>query len=362
MLIYYLTLRFLSLIERLYNLSTIYEVAAIMITIVAFFYYQLAWFAFIFNLMGVLILLWEFYGHSIAMKFTVCYDDFKAGFRKDLWEPRLPPYTMKMDPKAAELNLRLNPNHQDVGVLDICTLKRNVGLVGPLAWEGGEVVAKKNGYNLIMAKLTLKFEESTAEEGNIYLVGRGRLGRFHYLIGIDKSSRDVFFHIWDKEEKARYGPPEVGSYIKERGRTHLKDYLEGWGEKWLILGIEWSLEGPKFFAYKEGEKNIVKIPVNTPPELREEILKDSKAIYLYGLTEFAIRTDLMTKDPYIKKSIKGAVDYVRVKTAPLYWMVVIQRLVSVKASLLRRPFQRRKQQQSSNIPMIPPSEEPLLVH
>ncbi len=127
---------------------------------------------------------------------------------------------------------------------------------GALGWKGPEIVAKRKGYNLIMAKIALNFEESTAKRGNTYLSGRSRLDRFHYLIGIDKSSKEVFFHIWDKKEKASYGPPEVGSYIKERGRTHLKDYLKDLGERWLILGIEWSFEGPKFFAFKEGKKTL----------------------------------------------------------------------------------------------------------
>jgi len=308
--------------ERLYNLATIYEIVAVVITITSFFYHQLTLFAFIFDMMGILVLLWEIYGPSITMKFMVSYDDFKRGLREDLWELRLPPYTLKKDPEAAKLKIEPDIDRQ---VLNICALKRDVGLKGPLEWEGPEIAARGNGYNLIMAKITLDFEESTAEKGTIYLIGRGRLGRFHYFIGIDKSSRDVFFHIWDKEEKASYGPSEVGSYIKERGRTHLKDYLkDSGGEKWLILGIEWGFEGPKFFASKEGEKNVVKIPANPPPKLRDEILKDTRSIALYGLPEFAIRIDLVAKDPKIKKSIKGAIDYVKVRTAPLYWMGYIQ--------------------------------------
>lgn len=305
------------MIERFYNLPTIYEMIAIVTTIVAFFYHPLSLFAFIFDLMGILILLWEIYGPSITMKFAVYYDDFKKGFREELWERRIPFQTWKRDSEAVELRIDCNV---DKNVLGICALKRDVGLEGPLKWEGPEIVARKNGYNLIMAKISLNFKESTAKEGNIYLSALGYLGRFQYLIGIDKSSRDVFFHIWDKKAKATYGSTEVGAYIKERGRTHLKDYLDGLGEKWLILGIEWSLEGPKFFAFKEGEKNVVKIPANPPPELREEILKDSRWIYFYGLSEFGIRMDLVAENSIVKRSIKGAINYVKVKTAPHHWM------------------------------------------
>jgi len=133
----------------------------------------------------------------------------------------------------------------------------------PLKWEGPEIVARKNGYNLIMAKIMLNFEESTAERGNIYLSGRGYLGRFQYLIGIDKSSRDVFFHIWDKKERASYGPPEVGSYIKERGRIHQKDYLRSQGEKYLILGIEWGLMDRNSLRLKK-VRRICQNPCKSP--------------------------------------------------------------------------------------------------
>jgi len=325
-------------LERLYNLSVIYGILATIITIISFINHQFAIFAFIFNVTGVLVLLWNIYGSTINMKFVIYYDDFRRGFRKDLWECRLPPYTLEKDPQAVDFKIEVDSERQ---VLEICALKRDVGFPSksPLKWEGPKIVARKNGYNLIMAKIMLNFKESTAERGNIYLSGRGRLGRFEYLIGIDKTSKDVFFHIWDKEAKASYGPPKVGSYIKERGRTHLKDYLTGQGERYLILGIEWGFDGPKFFAFKEGEKDFAKIPANPPPEIRGEILKDSRNIFLYGLSEFAIRTDLVAKDPKIKESIKGAVKYVKVKQAPLSWIISI--IISIQ-NLLKTAWMKKK--------------------
>ncbi len=79
----------------------------------------------------------------------------------------------------------------------------------------------------------------------------------------------------------------------------------------------------KVLCLQRGEKNIVKIPANPPPELRDVILKDSRNIYLYGLHEFSIRVDLVASSK-VRKSIKGALDYVKVKTAPLYWVICIQ--------------------------------------
>jgi len=307
-------------VERLYEVSIVYGIIGAAVTIATVFCPLFASVALIIDIIGIAILIWEIYGPTISMKFVRYYDDFKEGFKEDLWYLRYPVYTVRRDPDAVWLETRPDiRNH----ILEIRVLKRDVGLRGPLKWEGPEIVAKRKGYNLIMAKIALNFEESTAKKGNIYLSGRSSSGRFLYLMGIDKSSREVFFHIWDKEERASYGPPEVGSYIKERGRTHLKDYLKGPGEKWLILGIEWSFkEGPKFFAFKEGEKNFIKIPANPPPELRDAILKDSRNIYLYGLHEFSIRIDLVA-DSKVRKSIKGAVDYVKVKTAPLYLIISI---------------------------------------
>jgi hypothetical protein len=320
------------MLERLYNLSTIYGIITIVITIISIFQPQFALPAFVLIITRVLMALWQFYGPLISMKLMNCYDDFDKGFREDLWECRLPLYTVEKDPNAVILEKDVNKS-----VLKVGALKHDVGLEGPLRWEGPEIVArKKNMYNCIMAKIALNFEESTADEGNIYLCGRGPSRRFHYLIGIDKSSKDVFFHIWDREEKARYGPPDVGSYIKEKGRTHLKDYLKDPGKKFLILGIEWGFDGVKILAFKDGEKNFIKIPANPPPEIREEILKDSRNIYLFGLPEFIIRIDLVAKDSRSMSSIKGEVDYVKGKITSLSWAIGIMKGIFKLLSFILR--------------------------
>ena len=205
-------------------------------------------------------------------------------------------------------------------------MKRDVGLQKALKWEGPEIAAKGQGHNLVLVKAMLDFDESTSEDGNICLYGYGRSGRFHYLIGIDKKSRDIFYHLWEKR-RAR-GDFDLGTYLEERGRTHLKDYLDGSGEKWVTLGLEWGLDGPKYFAFSEEDQEIIKIPCVPPPQLRRELIKDSRAIHLFGLKEFGIRVNLATNDRDQKRSIAGSLSYIKVKSAPLHWCYYLKRILS----------------------------------
>jgi len=312
------------MLEKFYNISTIYGIFGAIVTILALIIPSqvILQFATIYDTIGISILIWELIRPSITMKFTITYDNFND-LQKTLkkFEKRLPPFT-------PEENINFTLSIKENKYLILHTEKRSTKLDYPLSWEGPEIVAKKSGYNTIIAKIMLNFEQSTAENGNIYLSGTSRLGRFHYLIGIDKKSRDIFFHIWDKKEKIRYKGSPIGFY-PERGRTHLKDYFKENGEKWIIIGIEWGFDGPKYFAYKEGEKDIVKIPVNISPKIKTEILKDSRNIYLYGVKEFAIRTDLEVKENKYK-TIIGAIDYIKVKPAPLNWIPTLKNLLKIK--------------------------------
>ena len=58
------------------------------------------------------------------MKFMIYYDDFRRGFRKDLWECRLPLYTLEKDPQAVDFKIEVNLDKQ---VLEICALKEGCG-------------------------------------------------------------------------------------------------------------------------------------------------------------------------------------------------------------------------------------------
>ena len=68
-----------------------------------------------------------------------------------------------------------------------------------IKWEGPELTARRNGFNFIRAKIRLDFNSSTAINGNIYISGRG--DRFHYLLGIGKDSKDIFFIVGIHIEK-----------------------------------------------------------------------------------------------------------------------------------------------------------------
>ena len=37
---------------------------------------------------------------------------------------------------------------------------------------------------------------------------------------------------------------DLGGYVEERDRIRLKDYLEGAGEKWVTLELEWGWTVP----------------------------------------------------------------------------------------------------------------------
>jgi len=292
-----------------------------------YFFPSLRALAFSLDIVGVAVILWELYSESITMSFLVVYNDFREGINMDKWEKRLPYYTYRRDPDSVEFSLSSDE------LLDIIVLKRDVGFQKALKWEGPEISSKGEGYNLVMVKVMLDFDKSTSENGNICLYGYGRSGRFHYLIGIDKKTRDIFYHLWEKR-RAR-GEFDLGDYIEERGRTHLKNYLDGPGEKWVTFGLEWDFDGPKYFAFSEEDKDIVKIPAVPPPQLRKDLISDSRSIYLFGLKEFGIRVNLATDFKDEKRSIVGSLSFVKVKSAPLHWLYYLKRIFRMCLAYLK---------------------------
>jgi hypothetical protein len=259
--------------------------------------------------MAITLAVWELAKPYVGEKLLAPYDEFKESIRNDLWERKMPVYTSTQ-------NIKFSPKvNKDTHQLLMITEKCNSQYQYPLSWEGPELAARKRGFNVVMAKMMLDFDRSTVEQGNIYIKGKGK-GRFQYLLGISKKGRDIFFHVFDEKMQC---------YIETRGRTHFHDYFRT-GKKWVVLGIEWKFNGVKYLAREEGEKDFVVYPFNPPPELKDEILSDSRHIYFYGLSEFCIRTDLEVRDSKFK-SIIGVVDYIKVRSAYLHWFEPLKRLL-----------------------------------
>jgi len=167
----------------------------------------------------------------------------------------------------------------------------------PHSWEGPHIVSKNGGYNAIMAKVRLRFDESSAENGCVCLQGWGVGERYLYYIGIDKSHEEIFFHIWDKE----------------------KDFFEDNRQKWVIIGMEWDLDTARWWATDERPGETFKHPFDPPPGLRTDILKDIRNTCLFGLGKFSVRTDLEV----IKgnnQSLVAEIKYIKVKRAPFFWL------------------------------------------
>jgi hypothetical protein len=253
---------------------------------------------FIYPAVGLIMAVLEIIKPYFSRLLITTYDNFEE-FRENLWEVVYPDKTPKE-------NIRFMISASN-SILTLNAEKRNSKFPYPLNWEGPMIRARKGNYNAVMAKVMLDFDKSTAYQGNIYIRGKGK--RFLYLIGIDKSSRDVFFHCMDLERGCEY---------TRRGRAHFKDYFKG-GNKWLILGLEWTGNFVSYFAYEEGEEPRAKPVFSPPPEISEEIARDCLNIFLYGTDEICIRLDLVNEEPEFR-SITGYVDYLKCRKAPLFWM------------------------------------------
>ena len=235
------------------------------------------------------------------------YSDFRKEPLSKRWEKSLA--HLKFTPLE---NINLECKEKENYPLKIITKKKPTNLSYPFEWEGGQIIAKDKGFNFLRAKMRLNFEESTAEEGNVAIWALGNTGNFRYLMGIDKRSKDIFAHCMDDRGN---------EYIKERARTHFKDYLKGKSDEWVVLGIKWELNGVKFFVYdeltKEYDEYLFRGPL-TDRELRERILKDAAKTFLCGIKELWIRTDLVARD--VERSIIAEIEYVDAIKAPFYWL------------------------------------------
>jgi hypothetical protein len=260
-------------------------------------------------IVGFLMAVSDLFIYFIQKLFTKPYDKFEEKLDENLWSISKPTYTPKKD-------IEFRVDIKD-GFLNMIIRKRYspeiAKLPEPRKWEGYEITAKKKGFNFIQAKIMLDFNQSTSPDGNIYICGRGKEKRFHYLLGIDKRSKEIFFHCWDEKR---------GHYIEEGGRVHLKDYFEKRGFGWMTLALEWTYNGVYYLVFDEKEEEFNRYPFYPPPEnyeLRKEILKDSRDIFFYGIEEFCIRTDLKVDSPDFK-SIVGKVKFIKVRKAPLSFL------------------------------------------
>jgi len=143
----------------------------------------------------------------VSEKRIFIYDDFEQGMAPQLWEVRKPAHT-------PEDRVEYKPQWERSQLVMI-TRKRGPKIEYPTSWEGYEIVAKRPT-NRVQARIALDFDGSTADNGNIHVKAKGATGRLLYLIGIDKRSKDIFFHCIDEE---------TGYYIKSGGRIHFKDYF-----------------------------------------------------------------------------------------------------------------------------------------
>ena len=234
--------------------------------------------------------------------FTRRYTDFKKESFTKYWEKSLKhlKYTLPE-------NIEFICEERKGFPLKIITRKKMSKLDSSFEWEGGQIIAKDKGFNFIRVKMRLDFEQSSAEDGNVALWALGNTEEFRYVIGIDRRSGDIFAHCMDDKGN---------EYIKERARTHFKDYLKEKADAWVVLGIKWELSGVRFFIYdelsREADEYLFRGPLANR-ELREKIMKDASKTYLHGVKELWIRTDLVARD--IERSIVAEIEYVDVRKA-----------------------------------------------
>lgn len=289
------------MLEKLWNFSTVYTMTTIANTILGFWMAVFFYISALLTFSGIFMVVMKFRGTQINNFFYRSLEDFRKISDEELsknWKIEYPTIVTDIDKNAIKSNLEIINNK-----LRFETLKKSVGIEDQHAWEGTEIISNKEGFNAVLAKLMLNLEKSKSEESNIYIKGTGQTGKYEYYLGIGSTGPDIFFHIVDLEDNDRV--------YEERGRLHLKDYLQK-DIDWMYLGIEWTFEGPKIFAFIEGEKHYSKIPMNPPPSVKEDILEDSQKINLFGLEKLAIRTDLNVSGHDYEK-VTGEVQYIDVK-------------------------------------------------
>lgn len=289
------------MLGKILNLTAIYTLATVLAAGLGFFFPIFFLFSLILTFAGILILVARFMENQIDLLFYGTLEDFgelSSGGFSDNWDIEYPDIVLEKDKKAIKSNLEIQTHG-----LRFETYKRSVGIEDEHAWEGAEIVSQDSHFNAVIAKMMLDLDETKSEKANIYIKGTGQIGKYEYYLGIGSSGPDIFFHIVDLDDD--------DTVYEDRGRLHLKDYL-GEDLDWIFLGMEWGFDGPKIFAYEEGERDFNKFPMNPPPEIRKDIMEDSKMINLYGLSKFAVRTDLNVEGEQFQK-VAGDLQTIKVK-------------------------------------------------
>jgi len=246
------------------------------------------------------------------------YDDFSLVNIEKNWEIKKPFYTPA---NFLQYNLSFVKNTLQISIKksSFPTYKK---MPYYQKWEGLELHAKKQGVNFLKFRVKINYTLTDAPYGNIYIRGDGRGKRFLYLFGIDKNGQDIFFHVRDEAEGGK------DNYIKEGGRYHLKDLYKK--NKWITLGIEFRYNGIFFliFDFNDKEFNEYKFqPAFKLKELRKEITKDAIKSYYLGLSNFCIKSDIRVGDSDDFKSIVSNIDFIKTRTAPFYWIILIKNKV-----------------------------------
>jgi hypothetical protein len=174
-------------------------------------------------------------------------------------------------------------------------------------WEGLEFIGKERGFNKIEAEISLDFDSSTSNEGNINIMAVHK--DISYVTGIDKRTKGTFFHVWDDEKSA------LPKYVLP------KPHLEQWGLKKddsVVLMMEWKEGEVEYLADKSGDIRQGRWSPARDDESREKVLKNIQEIHENGVDKLLLRIQL--KDSSInKKLITGNIKHVKVRYAPRFF-------------------------------------------
>ena len=193
-------------------------------------------------------------------------------------------------------DVSLVPKHS---ILTFQVTKRKQSEKPPSGWEGPSIIATNSKFSEVKATLGLDFEESIGI-GNVYIRGTG-YDDFMYLLGIDNSSTDIFFHIFNKYTEKYIQTGKISHRFPEK--TPKESEL-------IQLELIWQ-KGKIFYSIQEKQHEFY--IHDGLGELVERLQKDSQQISKNGLKEFCIRVDLYTADEKKPSTIKALIDKVEVR-------------------------------------------------
>lgn len=174
-------------------------------------------------------------------------------------------------------------------------------------WEGVEFIGKEKGFNRIEAEISLDFDNSTSNEGNINIMAVHK--DISYVTGIDKRTKGTFFHVWDDEKNIR------PKYVLP------KPHLEQWGltdNDSVRFLMEWKEDEVEYVADKRGDIRQGRWSPARDDESREKVLKNIQEIHENGIEKLLLRTQLKDSST-LEKLIMGNIKYLKVRYAPRFF-------------------------------------------